>query len=67
MFLRNSLINTDFCDFRHDIIAVRSPSEPEKTLCKRVVGLPGDRILNTTSGQAINVGLSYCLDLNILC
>ncbi|KAJ7071312.1 signal peptidase I family protein [Mycena amicta] len=36
---------------RGDLITVRSPSDPRRILCKRVIGLPGDIICVDPTGQ----------------
>lgn len=33
--------------FRGDIVIAKSPCDPKSNICKRVIGLEGDKILNT--------------------
>ena len=44
-----------YVDFRMDIIAVRSPIEPDKSLCKRVLGMPGETVVNIDTGELVKV------------
>ncbi|XP_040601897.1 mitochondrial inner membrane protease subunit 1 isoform X2 [Mesocricetus auratus] len=45
---------------RGDIVIAKSPSDPKSNICKRVIGLEGDKIL-TTSPSDIFKNCSYCL------
>lgn len=40
-----NLQNKEFIPARHEIIVFKKPSEPDTQLIKRVIGLPGDRVV----------------------
>lgn len=54
-----------FPPFRGDIVIAKSPSDPKSNICKRVIGLEGDKIL-TTSPSDIFKSRSYVSNISIM-
>ncbi|XP_053434961.1 mitochondrial inner membrane protease subunit 1-like [Nycticebus coucang] len=45
-------LSRHFCSIqRGDIVTAKSPSDPKSNICKRVIGLEGDKILTTSSSD----------------
>ena len=41
---------------RNDVIVCTSPQDPQKVICKRVVGLPGDLVWGGVMAERVPVG-----------
>lgn len=50
---------------RGDIVIAKSPSDPKSNICKRVIGLEGDKIL-TNSPSGFFKGHSYVSNFSIM-
>lgn len=60
--------NTDFLwlfPLRGDIVVAKSPSDPKSSICKRVIGLEGDKIL-TSSPAGFFKNHSYVSNISIM-
>lgn len=54
-----------FSPFRGDIVIAKSPSDPKSNICKRVIGLEGDKIL-TTSSSDIFKSHNYVSNISVM-
>jgi inner membrane protease subunit 1 len=50
--------------FRGDIVIAKSPSDPKSNICKRVIGLEGDKILSTSPSDVFK-SRSYVSNVSI--
>lgn len=62
--------NTDtsfptFSPFRGDVVIAKSPSDPKSNICKRVIGLEGDKILATSSSDSFK-SRNYVSNISVM-
>ncbi|KAK7815024.1 hypothetical protein U0070_024367 [Myodes glareolus] len=50
---------------RGDVVIAKSPSDPKSNICKRVIGLEGDKILTTSSSDTFK-SRNYVSNISVM-